>query len=81
MANLARDRYTYRKNINRLRKGISESKAKLKTTDLSSSLRSLIMTAFETMAKLDVNEKEEANRPGQEDVACFTQELFQHAAF
>jgi hypothetical protein len=62
MANLARDRHTYRKNIYRLRKGISESKAKLKTTDLSSSLRSLIMTAFETMAKLDVNEKEEAKR-------------------
>jgi hypothetical protein len=62
MANLARDRKFHRLTSTRLREGLNSSKAKFKHMNCASGFRELITRAFDTLSKLDAEEKSAAKQ-------------------
>ena len=62
MANLARERKIHRFTATRLREGLDSSKAQIKHANCAKGFQELITGAFETLAKLDAEEKSSAKK-------------------
>ena len=62
MSSLAKERRKYRRTTQRLRKGLESNKSKFKLLDCASDFRSLITSAFRTLASFSTDEKAEVKQ-------------------